>query len=69
MLGDADGLEEVLGPIKEPEDVAQQVIDAMAEERFLILTDDTAQTWMNRKNDDLERWLGGMRRVQAKIDA
>lgn len=68
MLGDAEGLEEVLGPIKEPEEVAQQVIDAISEERFLILTDPLAQTWMDRKNADLERWLSGMRRVQRRID-
>ncbi len=67
MLGDAGSgmASKALGPIKEPEDVAQLVIDAMAEERFLILTDPIAQTWMDRKNGDLERWLGGMRRLQA----
>ena len=69
MLGDSEGLEEVLGPIKEPEEVAQQVVDAIAEERFLILTDELAQTWMDRKNGDIERWLSGMRRVQARMDS
>ena len=44
------------------------VIDAMAEERFLILTDPLAQTWMDRKNNDLERWLSGMRRMQQKLE-
>ena len=44
------------------------VVDAMAEERFLVLTDPIAQTWMDRKNNDLERWLNGMRRLQAKMD-
>jgi hypothetical protein len=58
----------MVGPIKEPEEVAQMVVDAMAEERFLILTDPIAQSWMDRKNNDLERWLGGMRRLQGKID-
>ena len=56
------------GPVKEPEEVAQQVVEAVFEERFLILTDPLAQTWMDRKASDLERWLSGMRRVQAKID-
>ena len=56
------------GPVKEPEEVARQVVEAIHEERFLILTDPIAQTWMDRKSDDLERWLSGMRRVQAKID-
>ena len=57
------------GPIKEPEDVAQMVASAVFEERFLILTDPIAQTWMDRKASDLERWLHGMRRLQAKIEA
>lgn len=70
MLGDPQGAmaSGVLGPVKEPEEVAQQIIDAVAEERFLILTDELAQTWMDRKNTDLERWLSGMRRVQRKIE-
>lgn len=60
---------QVLGPIREPEEVAQMVVDAMREERFLILTDPTAQRWMDRKAQDLERWLRGMRRLQAQLDA
>lgn len=57
------------GPIKEPEEVARTVADAVFEERFLILTDPIAQTWMDRKASDLERWLHGMRRLQARIEA
>ena len=69
MLGDTSSpfAQTVAGPIKEPETVADQVVDAMAEERFLILTDPIAQTWMERKTNDPERWLNGMRRVQAKM--
>ena len=57
------------GPVKEPEDVAHMVSEAVFEERFLILTDPIAQTWMDRKANDLERWLNGMRRLQAKMEA
>ena len=69
MLGDVDPgtVSAVLGPIKEPEDVAQMVVDAIREERFLILTDELAQTWMDRKAGDLERWLRGMRRMQSQM--
>src|SRR4051812_485389 len=69
MLGDVDPgtVSAVLGPIKEPEDVAQMVVDAIREERFLILTDELAQTWMDRKAGDLDRWLRGMRRVQDQF--
>jgi NAD(P)-dependent dehydrogenase (short-subunit alcohol dehydrogenase family) len=70
MLGDTSfAASSAVGPVKEPEEVAGQVVDAVAEERFLILTDPVAQTWMERKTGDLERWLGGMRRLQAKIDS
>ena len=71
MLGNTDTgfAQSAVGPIKEPEEVAQQVLDAISAERFLILTDPIAQTWMERKTNDPERWLNGMRRMQAKIDS
>ena len=56
------------GPVKEPEDVADMVVRAIHDERFLILTDEIAQTWMERKTNDLDRWLHGMHRLQRKID-
>jgi NAD(P)-dependent dehydrogenase (short-subunit alcohol dehydrogenase family) len=59
----------VAGPIREPDEVAQQVIEALREERFLILTDPIAQTWMERKTADPERWLGGMRRTLQRLRA
>jgi NAD(P)-dependent dehydrogenase (short-subunit alcohol dehydrogenase family) len=70
MLGDTSSpfATTVAGPIREPEEVAQMVVDAIAEERFLILTDPVAETWMGRKASDLERWLRGMRRVQEQIE-
>ena len=71
MLGDTNSAfaNTAAGPIKEPEEVAEQVVSAIEEERFLILTDPIAQTWMDRKAGDLERWLRGMRRMQAQFDA
>ena len=71
MLNNADSAfaNIAAGPIKEPEEVAQQVVDAVNAEQFLILTDPIAQTWMERKTNDLERWLTGMRRMQGKIDS
>ncbi len=71
MLGDAtsEWARNAAGPIKEPEEVADMVVDAILEERFLILTDPIAQKWMEYKTLDPERWLRGMRRLQAKIDA
>ncbi len=55
------------GPIREPEEVADQVLAAIDDERFLVLTDPVAQTWIERKTADLERWLTGMRRLQTRL--
>ena len=41
---------------------------AVIDDLLAFLTDELAQTWMERKTGDLERWLRGMRRLQAKID-
>ncbi|HIF65484.1 MAG TPA: SDR family NAD(P)-dependent oxidoreductase [Acidimicrobiia bacterium] len=71
MLGDAaDGewANQAGGPIKEPEEVAQQVLNAITTERFLILTDSIAQTWMERKTADPDRWLHGMSRLQQRLE-
>jgi NAD(P)-dependent dehydrogenase (short-subunit alcohol dehydrogenase family) len=70
MLGNPDPVrtQNVLGPIKEPEQVAQMVVDAIEAERFMILTDPIAQKWMANKTNDIERWLNGMRRLQRGLD-
>ncbi len=70
MIGDTDSewARTAAGPIAEPEEVAQQVIDAFAETRFLILTNPIAQKWMDFKNNDAEKWLRGMRRLQGQIE-
>ena len=65
---DSEFARQAAGPLRQPEEVAQQVVDAFDEERFLILTDPVAQEWMARKTGDLERWLRGMRRMQARLD-
>ena len=70
MLGDLSSPFAVsaAGPIKEPEDVADMIVSGVQSESFLILTDPIAQTWMERKTNDPERWLTGMRRLQAKMN-
>ena len=68
MLPDADSAatRAAVGPVKEPAEVAHMVVDAIENERFLILTDPIAQKWMDRKHTDLPRWLDGMRRALRK---
>jgi hypothetical protein len=68
MLGNVDeeAARATVGPIKEPEEVADMVVAAVEAERFLILTDPIAQKWMDYKSNDLERWLNGMRRQRRR---
>jgi NAD(P)-dependent dehydrogenase (short-subunit alcohol dehydrogenase family) len=51
----------------EPEEVADVVIEALAREQFLILPHPSVHTYMQRKAGDYQRWLGGMRRLQARF--
>ena len=50
-----------------PDDVAAKVIEAIGEERFLILPHPEVETYEKRRADDRERWLRGMRRAQAQM--
>jgi len=51
----------------EPEDVADAVIAGLADERFLILPHPEVATYAQRRAGDPDRWLAGMRRLQARI--
>ncbi len=51
----------------EPEDVAEAVVQGMAEERFLIFPHDQVHDYMARKAADRDRWLRGMSRVRANL--
>lgn len=53
----------------EPEDVAEAVIQGLAEERFLILPHPEVGEYFQRKATDYDRWLRGMRRLQARVAA
>lgn len=53
----------------EPEQVAEEVIRALAAERFLILPHPEVAGYFQRKAADYERWLRGMRRLQAASTA
>jgi NAD(P)-dependent dehydrogenase (short-subunit alcohol dehydrogenase family) len=49
----------------EPEAVAAAVVEGLAAERFLILPHPEVAEYLRRKVDDYDRWLRGMRRLQA----
>ena len=53
----------------DPDEVAETVVAGLAEERFLILPHPEVAEYLRHKADDYERWLGGMRRLQAKLEA
>lgn len=50
-----------------PEVVAMAVINAMREERFLVLPHPEVLTFVQRKAADYDRWIRGMRRLRAKV--
>ena len=47
----------------EPEQLADTVIETLAEERFLCLPHPQVLEYMRRKTGDYDRWLKGMRRL------
>lgn len=55
------------GGVVEPEEVADVVVDALREERFLVLPHPEVLTFFQRKASDYDRWLAGMRRLQAAV--
>ena len=50
-----------------PEDVAQAVIEGLAEESFLILPHKEVIEYRRRKTEDYDRWLGGMRKLRRAV--
>jgi len=52
---------------KSPEEVADVVVEGLADERFLILPHPEVAEYFRRKAGDYDRWLRGMRRMQAAI--
>lgn len=51
----------------EPEELADTVMEGLADERFLILPHPTVLQYMQRKAGDYDRWLSGMRRLLARF--
>ncbi|MEZ5364806.1 MAG: SDR family oxidoreductase [Bryobacterales bacterium] len=67
MLLGEDGDQEsfLLAGALHAEDVAEAVIEGLAEERFLILPHPEVAEYMRRRGEDHERWLRGMRKLNA----
>jgi NAD(P)-dependent dehydrogenase (short-subunit alcohol dehydrogenase family) len=57
------------GAMKQPEEVAEAVVQGLRAEEFLILPHPEVAEYFKRKANDYDRWIGGMRRLQAQITA
>jgi len=57
------------GAMLEPEEVTDVVVAAIDREQFLILPHPEVLTFFQRKGMDYDRWIAGMRRLQASTDA
>ena len=51
------------------EEVAQNVVDTMREERFLSLPHPEVENYLKGKSQDYDRWLGGMQKMYARYIA
>lgn len=70
MLDQAGPLQELLShdTALEPEQVADTVWHAMQDDRFLILPHPEVADYYRLRAGDTDRWLAGMRKLQAKLD-
>jgi NAD(P)-dependent dehydrogenase (short-subunit alcohol dehydrogenase family) len=51
----------------EPEEVASAVVAGLAQEDFLILPHPEVREYFQRKAQDYDRWLRGMRRLKSRV--
>jgi NAD(P)-dependent dehydrogenase (short-subunit alcohol dehydrogenase family) len=56
------------GAVLSPEEVAEVVVAGLRDERFLLLPHPEVATFEGRRTADRDRWIAGMRRVQAAAD-
>jgi NAD(P)-dependent dehydrogenase (short-subunit alcohol dehydrogenase family) len=67
LAGDPAVAQWVRGSTIEVDDVAEAVVRGLADERFLILPHPEVETFFQRKATDYDRWLAGMRKMQASL--
>jgi hypothetical protein len=53
--------------VLEPHEVAEVATQVIRDETFLILPHPEVLTFLQRKTGDYDRWLAGMRKLQARI--
>ena len=62
------GAKMLLDSAIEPEKVADEVVKAITEERFMILPHPEAGKFFQNKANDYERWIRGMQKLQRNIE-
>jgi NAD(P)-dependent dehydrogenase (short-subunit alcohol dehydrogenase family) len=68
LLDSADEFHALLDPLAiEPEQVAEAVVQGLAEERFLILPHPDVARFFQNKANDYDHWIGGMRKLQRTV--
>ncbi|MCK9248722.1 MAG: SDR family oxidoreductase [Solirubrobacteraceae bacterium] len=55
------------GEILSPDVVAAMTVDAVREERFLVLPHPEVLEYFRQKGSDYDRWIGGMQRLRSHI--
>lgn len=65
--GPASSVVRASGRVLEPAEVADVVLQAITDETFLILPHPEVLTYLQRKTNDIDRWLAGMRKLQARM--
>jgi NAD(P)-dependent dehydrogenase (short-subunit alcohol dehydrogenase family) len=55
------------GVMKQPEEVAEAVVEGLRAESFLILPHPEVAEYFRRKADDYDRWIRGMRKLQGSL--
>ncbi|TMD31297.1 MAG: SDR family oxidoreductase [Chloroflexi bacterium] len=61
------GLDFLTAGALEPEQVAEVVVEGIRSEKFLILPHPEVAEYFNRKAQDYDRWLRGMRRLRTNL--
>jgi NAD(P)-dependent dehydrogenase (short-subunit alcohol dehydrogenase family) len=67
MIAGHEGGSASVNGVIEPDQVADAVIKGLAEEKTLILPHPIVAEYVNRRAQDRDRWIGGMRKLQAKL--
>jgi len=67
MLGGSDGGSAGLDGILSPAEVAEAVVQGLAEESFLILPHEQVRQYHLNKAQNYDRWIGGMRKLRRHM--